>query len=197
MSQYYYENSFDLLDHPHPRYLQESQGSPGVLGSILQKCCSKLFLVLLLPWVLGSAYEVPQSRQVCGIYRLICQNWRIYGRLCVCVCVCVCILSHVQLWTIAARLLCPSHFPGKNNGVGSHSLLQGIFLTQGLKPSLLSPALAGRFSTTVIPGNPLMILGLHKYTTLSYNFKPCWVSFNHILKFSLSVLIFIHCALIS
>ena len=27
--------------------------------------------------------------------------------------------------------------PGKNTGVGCHSLLQGIFPTQGLKPSLL------------------------------------------------------------
>ena len=33
-----------------------------------------------------------------------------------------------------ARLLCP--FPGKNTGVGSHFLLQGIFLTQGLNPCL-------------------------------------------------------------
>ena len=39
--------------------------------------------------------------------------------------------------------------PGKNTGVGCHALLQGIFLTQGSNPlSLLSPALAGRFSTT-------------------------------------------------
>ena len=29
------------------------------------------------------------------------------------------------------RLLCPWDFAGKNTGVGSHSLLQGIFLTQG------------------------------------------------------------------
>ena len=28
------------------------------------------------------------------------------------------------------RLLCPWDFPGKNTGVGSHSLLQGIFPTQ-------------------------------------------------------------------
>ena len=35
------------------------------------------------------------------------------------------------------RLLCPFSFPGKNTGVGSHSLLQGIFLTQGLNPGLL------------------------------------------------------------
>ena len=35
-----------------------------------------------------------------------------------------------------ARLLCPWGFPGKNTGVGSHSLLQGIFPTQGLNPGL-------------------------------------------------------------
>ena len=29
------------------------------------------------------------------------------------------------------RLLCSWNFPGKNTGVGSHSLLQGIFPTQG------------------------------------------------------------------
>ena len=33
-------------------------------------------------------------------------------------------------------LLCPSNSPGKNPGVGSHSLLQGIFLSQGLNPGL-------------------------------------------------------------
>ena len=35
------------------------------------------------------------------------------------------------------RLLCPWNSPGKNIGVGCHSLLQGIFLTQGLNPGLL------------------------------------------------------------
>ena len=35
-----------------------------------------------------------------------------------------------------ARLLCPWNSPGKNTGVGSHSLLQGIFLTQGLNLGL-------------------------------------------------------------
>ena len=35
------------------------------------------------------------------------------------------------------RLLCPCHFPSKNTGVGCHSLLQGIFLTQGSNPHLL------------------------------------------------------------
>ena len=39
------------------------------------------------------------------------------------------------------RLLCPWDSPGKNNGVGCHFLLQGIFLTQGSNPTLLWVAL--------------------------------------------------------
>ena len=35
------------------------------------------------------------------------------------------------------RLLCPWNSPGKNTGVGSHSVLKGIFLTQGLNLDLL------------------------------------------------------------
>ena len=35
------------------------------------------------------------------------------------------------------RLLCPWDSPGKNTGVGCHSLLQGIFPTQGSNPGLL------------------------------------------------------------
>ena len=35
------------------------------------------------------------------------------------------------------KLLCPWNSSGKNTGVGCHSLLQGIFLTQGSNPSLL------------------------------------------------------------
>ena len=34
------------------------------------------------------------------------------------------------------RLLCPWNSPGKITGVGSHSLLHGIFLTQGSNPGL-------------------------------------------------------------
>ena len=36
-----------------------------------------------------------------------------------------------------ARLLCLWNSPGKNTGVGSHSLLQGIFSTQGSNPGLM------------------------------------------------------------
>ena len=37
-----------------------------------------------------------------------------------------------ELWP--TRLLCPRDFPGKNTGVGSRSLLQGIFPIQGSNP---------------------------------------------------------------
>ena len=40
-------------------------------------------------------------------------------------------------WTITKSLLCPWNFPGKTTGVGSHSLFQGVFPTQGLNPGLL------------------------------------------------------------
>ena len=51
--------------------------------------------------------------------------------VCVCVCVCVCV-SHsavsdtLQPYGLSARLLCLRDFPGKNTGVGSCTLLQGI-----------------------------------------------------------------------
>ena len=54
------------------------------------------------------------------------------------------------LWTIAHQALHPWDSPSKNTGVGCHSLLQGIFPTQGSNPRLMSPALAGRFLTTNI-----------------------------------------------
>ena len=45
------------------------------------------------------------------------------------------LLQHHGLET--ARLLCPWNSPGKYTGVGCHSLLQGILLTQGSNPDLL------------------------------------------------------------
>ena len=49
--------------------------------------------------------------------------------------------SHVQLfaslWTTARRLLCLWDSPGKNTGVGCHTLLQVIFPIQGFSLHLL------------------------------------------------------------
>ena len=50
--------------------------------------------------------------------------------------------GQVSFWL--ARLLCPWNSPGKNTGVGSHPLFQGIFLTQGLN---LVFCIVGRFFT--------------------------------------------------
>ena len=68
----------------------------------------------------------------------------------------VCVLScfsrvqlFVTLWTIAHQAPLSMGFSSKNTGVGCHSLLQGIFLTQRSNKHLLtSPVLAGRFFTT-------------------------------------------------
>ena len=60
----------------------------------------------------------------------------------VCTCVSHSIVSNsfATPWTVTPcnlRLLCLWNSPGKNIGVDSHSLPQGIFLTQGSKPGLL------------------------------------------------------------
>ena len=54
-------------------------------------------------------------------------------------------------------LLYPWNSSGKNTGVGSHPLLQGILLTQGSGEPVSPgpPVLAGRFFTTKPPGKPL------------------------------------------
>ena len=49
-------------------------------------------------------------------------------------------LGHVQLFVAPWAIACQAHpwnSPGKNAGVGCHSLLQEIFPTQGSNPSLL------------------------------------------------------------
>ena len=61
----------------------------------------------------------------------------------VCVCVCVCVLVAQWCPTLGprglqpARLLCPWSSPGKNTGVGSRFILQGIFPTQRSNQGLL------------------------------------------------------------
>ena len=41
------------------------------------------------------------------------------------------------LYRVSQGLIKPWNSPGKNTGMGNHSLLQGIFPTRGLNPSLL------------------------------------------------------------
>ena len=74
---------------------------------------------------------------------------------------CVCAKSFQSCLSLCnpTRLLCPWDSPGKNTGVGCHSLLQGIFLTQGFNPHLLHllPWQAGSLSLAP-PGKCLDII---------------------------------------
>ena len=54
------------------------------------------------------------------------------------------------LWTVARQAPLPMDSPGKNIGVGSHSFLQGIFLTQESNLGLLYSPLSQQ-------GSPLSI----------------------------------------
>ena len=69
--------------------------------------------------------------------QFLCLRCHVF-RFCCCCLVpksCPTLLQLHGLWP--TRLLCPRDFPGKNTGMGSHFLLQGIFLTQGSNPYLL------------------------------------------------------------
>ena len=69
---------------------------------------------------------------------------KIYNMLCACYVTSVMSISVQPNVLQPARLLCPWNSPGKSTGVGSLSLFQGIFLTQGLNLGFLH---AGRFCT--------------------------------------------------
>ena len=111
---------------------------------------------LPIHWVMSNSHLPPQAQG----WRSRCPSpgempktsWSSWFRKCVwntyltsniiqCIHLCCCLVTKSCLtlattWT-SARLLCPWDFPGKNTGVGCCFLLQGIFLTQGLIPSLL------------------------------------------------------------
>ena len=81
------------------------------------------------------------------------------------------------LWPI--RFLCPWDYPGRNTGVGSHSLLQGIFLTQGLNSHLVH-LLHWQVSSLPLtpPGKPFILNTLRqKETRNSYMDVDifCWM----------------------
>ena len=62
--------------------------------------------------------------------------------------------SCLTLWPHG--LLCPWNSPGKNTEVDSHSLLQGIFQTPGIKPR--SPALQMDSLPSELSGKPHILL---------------------------------------
>ena len=74
-----------------------------------------------------------------------------------------------------ARLFCPWDFPGKNTGMGYHSLLQGIFRTQGSNPGLLHCRWILYHSATRETSKKEMILGSashHLFWCSPYSYWP-------------------------
>ena len=77
----------------------------------------------------------------------------------------------------SARLLCPWNSPGKNTGVGCHTLLQGVFLTNELNPCLLCLLCWQVGSLPLVPlGKPVLFLLPLKLCPTSWptdSFVPC------------------------
>ena len=87
---------------------------------------------------------------------------------------------------LPARLLCPWDSPGTNAGVDCQVLLQGIFPT-GVKPvSLMSPALAGGFSTASATWEALKCIQGHSHG-LSAAFA-WWLLFSRAVSQGLKIL---------
>ena len=117
---------------------------PGPLPPpILQFLCRCTFLSLckdvslhLVPWEAGWGWETQEwlwKRKLCETPIPVNDTIPSLGVSVAQLCQTLC-----DPWTVAARLLCPWDFPGKNTGVGCH-FLQGIFPTQELNPHLLHP----------------------------------------------------------
>ena len=49
----------------------------------------------------------------------------------------LCVCADRSVVSLCDPMVCPWNSPGENTGLGCHSLLQGIFLTQGWNPGLL------------------------------------------------------------
>ena len=113
----------------------------------------------------------------------------------------VCVFSpvwlFVTLWAVAcqARLLCPWNSPARILEWVVLSCSRGIFLTQGLNLHLLcllhSPALAGIFFTTELPGKPITCLSVSPLVTISLILRS--VNLFHLKKKKFICFIFIRC----
>ena len=94
-----------------------------------------------------------------------------------------------SLWTpmdcslLGPRLLCPWNSPGKNTGVGCHSLLQGIFPTQGRNLGLLHcrQILTGKFLNCINCTKPfpivliLSVTGFHCSSVVQVFLNLLWI----------------------
>ena len=76
-------------------------------------------------------------------------------------------------WTVV--LLCPWDFPGKNTGVGCHSLLQRIFQTEGSKVWLFSLSIMySEFNHTVTWIGTSLLFMTKKYSIICTDHILSW-----------------------
>ena len=98
------------------------------------------------------------------------------------ICDCLC---PVTIWTVASRVLCPWDSPGKNTGVGCHFLLQGIFLTKGLNPCLLSLLNWQVGSLPLVPpGKPRISMCMLSHFSQVQLFVILWIVSHWFMGFS-------------
>ena len=108
-------------------------------GSITQPFYSRPSDWLLSGW----RSKVPPPKLSCNVLIFLSSGWSLvfqfYNSVVFATHLCACSVMSNSLQTHGpARLLCPWDSPGKHTGVGCHSLLQGIFPSQGLILGLLN-----------------------------------------------------------
>ena len=111
-------------------------GRPGVLQSIGSQRVRHNWATELKPSQWMFLKDSPDSIE----YHYHVRSVGLYSQqMCVCLCVHLLALSPVWLFAICDPPCASVHeiFPGKNTGVGYHSLFQGIFPTQGSNLCLL------------------------------------------------------------
>ena len=122
--------------------------STSVGQSVVSKSCSFFpFIYSLIYICTGSSFPAPVLESAISWKSPGSFKWREHLNprsgcsVCACVCVCVCVYVYVSCSVVAGslqphglqftRLLCLWNSPGKNIGVGCHSLLQGFSVVTG------------------------------------------------------------------
>jgi len=112
---------------------------------------------------------------------------------------CACSVTSVVSDFVTPWLLCPWDSPGKNAGVGCHSLFQGIFPTQGCNPRLpMSPVLqvdslplspSGSPIFSISKGKRIFLLITYSYCALTSIAVVVWVGISFLLSVFVTLLI--------
>ena len=136
---------------PCGRFPEPSLPTPLPASCWVLACCllrMALIYTFITALILGGNHALTQPTVLAALWILwgkkkilsfICYSNKQYSSSPVVASVHCSTVSHF-LWPQGlslTRLLCPWDSPGKNTGVGSHFLLQGIFSTQGWNPGLL------------------------------------------------------------